>query len=156
MVQDDDHPQMIAAHHELLRRLGVVLGNGRNPLTKPFLDRLFDVVKDHREKCRMNNIDFPVLVALVIPRLGIVEFARADLDISSLKIKIVNFVRQYPRATMQEVVQAFRMAYPDLKPDDVISGHASGISANERQGERMKEFLKDLESGESDSEGKLQ
>jgi hypothetical protein len=155
MISEDDHPEMIKAQQELLRRLGKVLGNGRNALTKPFLDRLFGVIKDHRAAYRIKGVDFPVMVALVVPRLGIVEFARADLDIASLRIKIVNFVRFNPNATMEEVVQAFRMAYPDLKPDEVLTGHTAGIQANERRDARTKKVVEEFLGRPEDEPGEL-
>jgi hypothetical protein len=80
-IQDEDHPAMIRAQQELLRRLGTVLGDGTHELSRPFLEKLYDVVKEHRREYRGMGVDFPTLVALVVPRLGIVEFKRADLDI---------------------------------------------------------------------------
>jgi hypothetical protein len=146
MIDDDNDPQMVAAHREVLRRLGAILGDGRQRLTKPLLDRMFDAVKQHRDECRAQGIDFPVLVALVVPRLGIVEFARADLDIDSIRVKIVNFVRLNPTASMNEVVMAFRGAYPDLKPDEVLTGHDAGKAAEERQRERQHRIALEAEA----------
>jgi hypothetical protein len=145
MIDDPNDPRMASAHREILRRLGTILGDGRQPLTKPFLDRMFDAVKQHRAECRTKSIDFPVLVALVVPRLGIVEFVRADLDISSIRIKIINFVRFNPRATMEEIMMAFRTAYPDLRPGDVLTGHNEGKLAEERQLERQKRIAEEVE-----------
>lgn len=150
MISDESHPEMIKAYRELLHRLGIVLGNGTNELTKPFLDRMFGIVLDHRSQCRVRGIDFPVLVALVVPRLGIIEFKRADLDIASLRVNIVNFVRQHPRATMDEVVGAFRSAYPDLKPDDILWGHDTGVKASERQASRIQKVIDESTDKESD------
>lgn len=141
MIDDEAHPQMRLAHQDILRRLGAIMGEGRHQLTKPFLDSMYDAVRQHRAEWRTKGVDFPVLVALVIPRLGIIEWVRADLDISSIKIKIVNFVRFNPRASMEEVVAAFRAAYPDLKPDDVIQGGDAAKAAAERQRERQKGYL---------------
>lgn len=141
MIDDESDPRMIRAHQDLLQRLGAVLGDGRQPLTKPLLDRMFEVTKNHRTACRNDGLDFPVLVALVVPRLGIVEFVRADLDIASLRVKVVNFVRLHPKASMQEVVMAFRTAYPDLKPDDILTGHQSAVEAASRQEQRMARIL---------------
>jgi hypothetical protein len=143
MIKDEDAPEMIMAQQELLRRLGLVLGDGRNELTKPFLEKLFGVIKDHRSEYRQKGVDFPVLVALAVPRLGVVDFKRADLDIASMRMAIVNFVRMNPEAHMDEVVQAFRAAYPDLKPDDVLSGHDQGTKASERMVERMTKTVRE-------------
>lgn len=145
MIDDPNDPRMVSAHQEILRRLGSILGDGRQQLTKPFLDRMFDAVKQHRAECRTKGIDFPVLVALVVPRLGVVEFVRADLDISSIRIKIVNFVRFNPRATMEEVMMAFKTAYPDLRPGDVLTGHGAGKAADERQRERQRRIAQEVD-----------
>lgn len=141
MITDESDPRMIRAHQALMTRLGRVIGDGRHPLTKPFLDRLFEVVRDHRTYWRNEGVDFPVLVALVVPRLGIVEFKRADLDLESIKVSIVNFVRFHPNATMEEVVTAFRTAYPDLHPGDVVQKREDALAAQERMLARARKHL---------------
>jgi hypothetical protein len=148
MITDEGHPEMIKAHQELLRRLGLALGSGRKKLNQSLLDKMFGIIKEHREQCLVRGVDFPVLVALAIPRLGAIDFKRADLDIASIRMAIVNFTRMHPQATMQEIVAAFRAAYPDLKPDDVLSGHDKGIKANERMFERVKQNLADSKDEE--------
>lgn len=154
MITEESHPAMIQAQHELLRRLGIALKDGRQELTKPLLDSLFTVIKDHRAEFRLQGVDFPVMVALVVPRLGIVEFKRADLDVASLRITIVNFVRQYqPHIKMDEVVAAFRMAYPDLRPGDIFQQHDTGIKQTERMHERMDKVVEDMKKETGEDEG---
>lgn len=118
MITDENDSDMVLAHQELLRRLGHVLKDGRRKLDKYLMGEMFQVVKTHREQCKDRHLDFPHLVAIVIPRLGIVEWCRADLDRASIRTKIVNFVRDYPTAQMQEVVAAFKAAWPAIHPDD--------------------------------------
>jgi hypothetical protein len=149
---------MIKAHKVLLQRLGFKLGDGTNELTSGFLHDLFEVIKDHRTQCRQKGIDFPVLVAVVVPRLGIVEFKRADLDIASIRIQIVNFVREHgPKGiTMEEIVTAFRMAYPDLRPGDVLEHHDTADKAIERATERRERIVQEAtkiieEEGDDDA-----
>lgn len=154
MIDDEDHPEMIRAHHDLLGRLGKVLDRGQHQLTKPFLERLFEVVKTHKADWRTKGVDFPAQVALVVPRLGIVEFARADLELSSIRVKIVNFVQFNPAATMREVVDAFRTAYPHVKPDDVLMSRGRGVEAIERANERRSRIAGQVDrilKGESES-----
>lgn len=141
MIDDETHPDMRQAQSQLMQRLGAIMGDGTHVLTKPFLDSMYDAVRQHRAEWRVKGVDFPVLVALVIPRLGIVQWMRADLDISSIKTQIVNFVRFNPRATMDEVVWAFRAAYPDLKPGDVMQQHGAANEAAERQRKRQEGYL---------------
>jgi hypothetical protein len=139
MISDSDHPRMIAAQKELLRRLGVALGDGTNPLTTGFLHDLFEIVKHHRAECRREkNLDFPTMVALVVPRLGIVEFKRADLDIASLRQLVVNFVRFNPQVTPEETVAAFRHAYPDLRAGDILEPRNTAELADDRAIERSQ------------------
>jgi len=126
MIDDENHPRMIKAHKALLNRLGTTLGDGTRPLTKGMVDEMFTIIRDHKSECRQKGIKFPDLVVLAVPDHGIVEFIRADLDTESIRTKIVNFVRQYPRVSMQDVVAAFRAAYPDLRPDDVSSSGRLG------------------------------
>ena len=127
MITEENDPQMIRAQQELLRRLGIVLGGGTKVLDKGLVHELFEVVQNHRSEYRNKGVDFPVLVGVIVPRFGIVDFKRADLDIASIRIAIVNFVRANPKAKMEEVVLAFRTAYPELKPDDGLA--ASQIPA---------------------------
>ena len=121
MITDENAPEMVVAHQELLRRLGSVLGSGYGRVDKSLMQKMFDIVKTHKEQSRTKGIDFPALVAVVVPRLGIVEWSRADLDISSIRIKIVNFVRDHPTVSMVEMVAAFRAAWPSIKPDDIAA-----------------------------------
>ena len=44
-----------------------------------------------------------------------------------------------------EVVDGFRMAWPDLKPGDVIGQHSFGVAANERTDERRERINKEAE-----------
>ena len=118
MITDESNSDMVLAHQELLRRLGYVLKDGRRKLDKYLMGEMFQVVKTHREQCRDRHLDFPHLVAIVIPRLGIVEWSRADLDATSIRTKIVNFVRDHPTAQMLEVVSAFKAAWPSVHSDD--------------------------------------
>lgn len=141
-ISDENHPEMIKALRGVAQRIDRVV-SGRK-VTKPLIDEVMDAVKQHRNEWRARGVDFPTLVLLCIPRLGVLEFARADLDLASLRIKVVNVVRANPGATMQEVVAAFRAAYPDLKPDEILQGHVAGKSADDRQRERQARIQKEV------------
>lgn len=140
MIEDENHPEMIKAHRELLGRLGLVLEKGNKTLDKYLVRKMFDVVEQHKKECRGRGIGFPTLVAVTVPNKGIIEFKRADLDLLSIRTSIINFVRFNPQATMVEVIEAFRCAYPDLKPDDVLEpadtgqrSHAARNPASEKE-----------------------
>lgn len=141
-ISDENHPEMIRALRGVAQRINRVV-EGR-VVTKPLIDEVMDAVKHHRNEWRARGVDFPVLVLLCVPRIGVLEFARADLDMASLRIKVVNFVRANPRATMREVVDAFCAAYPDLKPDDILQGHTAGKSADVRQRERQARIQQEV------------
>jgi len=143
MISEENHPQMIQAHHELLQALGKTLGLGGRTLDRRMLHDQFEVVKAHCQKWRSRGVDFPALVAVTIPHLGIIQWKRADLDLAQLRIHIINFVRENPRATMREVAAAFRAAYPSLKPDDILEKVDQGERANEHREERRVEIAKD-------------
>jgi hypothetical protein len=130
MITDEEHPEFLKAWKEVLRRLGECLGDGTRECNQYLLREMFDITKRHREECKLRGIDFPVLVALVVPRLGIVEFKRADLDAASIRISIINFVRFHPEASMREIVNAFKSAYSDLKPDDILQPADIGQQSN--------------------------
>lgn len=139
MIRDDNHPRMQNAHKILLQRVGQVLGDGTKELTTGLLHDMFEVIKYHRAECRReHDLDFPALVVAAVPRLGIVHFMRADLDIVSLRQQIVNFVRMNPGVTKEETVNAFHMAYPDIKPGDILENKDGADKATERSVERAE------------------
>lgn len=145
MIVEDDHPQMHAAHQDLLRKLGLVMGTYAKPLTKPLLEKMVETVKEHRTHWRLKGVDFPVLVAVVVPRFGVIDWKRADLDLPSIRMSIVNFTRMHPEVSMPEIVAAFRAAYPDLKPDDVSEKHEAGVQAHERAEDRREKIVTEAE-----------
>lgn len=119
MITSEDHPEMIRAHKLLVDRLGVMAAGRR--LDRGLFEAMHDVVTQHRLTCRAKGIDFPKLVAVVVPRAGVIEWSRADLDLASVRIKIVNFVRDHPTVSMFEVTTAFKAAWPHIKPDDFMA-----------------------------------
>jgi hypothetical protein len=146
MITSDDHPRMIRAHKELLQRVGRVIGDGTKSLTTGLLHDIFEVIKHHRAECRRErDLDFPVLVVAAVPRLGILHFMRADLDIASIRQSIVNFVRMNPQVTREEVVNAFHMAYPDLKPGDVLERRDVAEKATEQSTEKTQRIIAEAE-----------
>lgn len=145
MIDDEANPRMVRAHKALLQRLGRVLGDGSKALTTGLLQDMRTIIDDHRAECRKNGIDFPVLVAVVVPRLGIVEFKRADLDMPSIRQNIINFVRTHEGVTMEEVVFAFKGAYPDLKPGDVMAQREVGQGVAKHVAERRQRIQEEAE-----------
>lgn len=146
MIKDDNHPRMIRAQKALLSRVGKVLGDGTKQLTTGLLHDIFEVIKYHRAECRReHDLDFPALVVAAVPRLGMLHFMRADLDIVSIRQQIVNIARMNPQITKEELVEAIRMAYPDLKPGDVLEKKDVAEQATEQSKERVERITKEAE-----------
>jgi hypothetical protein len=146
MITDDSHPRMIRAHKALLSRVGELLGDGTKELTTGLLHDLFEIIRHHRAECRReHDLDFPALVVAAIPRLGILHFMRADLDIASIKQQIINVTRLYPQVQVEELVSAFRMAFPDIKQIVVLENKDSGDKATERSAERAERITQEAE-----------
>jgi len=139
-MTDDNEPRLLRAQHELLRRLGTII-NDRPQLDQSLVDKMMDLIQRHRLECRAKGLDFPVLVPIAALGSGTVDFARADLDLPSIRTKIVNFVREHPEVPMPEIVKAFQRAFPDLKPDDVLEKRDAALKANERMIERANKFM---------------
>jgi hypothetical protein len=116
LIQDESHPQMKEALRELEVRLEFYIGHDVN---KGLVDSYNRILKENRAKWRAQGVDFPVLVAIMIPRLGTIDLRRADLPKDSICQEVINLVRATPEATMEEIVMAFRAAYPDFHPDDI-------------------------------------
>lgn len=142
MITDEQHPEMLKALKSFAQRVHYAVEGEK--VTKPLIDKLTTVIREHRSEWRARGVDFPQMVILCIPRLGTLDFARADLDLPSIKTKIVNLVRSTPGASMEEIVNAFKAAYPDLKPGDVIEQHKSGVDADARQRERQARIQREV------------
>lgn len=112
MIDDEDHPQMRKAAAVLLDHLKKFIGL---PPTGRTLRLMNDLVVTHRDKCRIVGIDFPMLTVLSIPRLGVMDLLRADLEGAPLELRIVGFARRHPQATPQEIAQAVRWAFPSYR-----------------------------------------
>lgn len=84
-------------------------------LTSTTFHEMNELLKDFRVKCRHEGLAFPELKALVIPRLGAVDLVNAELEGDALRLRVVAFTRRHPAATLREVVQAVKWAFPDYK-----------------------------------------
>lgn len=99
---------------DLLRKLKLFC-TGRL-LSNQSLDALDQIAKDHRAWARLHGIPFPRMSIVVIPRLGIIEIWRADLERADLEHHVVRMVRKFPRLLMPELADAIARSYPDFKP----------------------------------------
>jgi hypothetical protein len=115
VIDDEDHPEMRRATEELARALTLLTGRR---LTGQFMIDLNGVITDHRAKWRTRGVDFPVLAAMVVPRIGAISLMRADLTSEAVASRIVQFAREHPGATSAEIAQAVAWVFPEYRPDD--------------------------------------
>lgn len=118
MIDDERHPLMVQALSEL-KSLAETFILGHPLCNNDDIQEVKDIVYRHRMRWREQDVDFPVLAAVVVPRLQVVHFAREDLDVPSICQTFVNFARSNPDVTAQEMLWAFTSAYPMLRPNDV-------------------------------------
>jgi hypothetical protein len=119
---DQDDPRMQQALRQLEFRLSCYRGLEFN---LSCVESMLSIVKAHRQQWKLEGLNFPELVAIIVPRLGIFDLKRADLTPESIAMSLVNFVRDTPAATMQEVMDAFSRAYGcQVHVDDMRAGIA--------------------------------
>lgn len=112
MIEDENDPLMRLSEAALAVRLQVF--NGASLSSETF-HQLNELLIDHRTRCRQQGVNFPVLAALVVPRLSVISLVNAELEGDALRIRIVGFARQNPKATAREVAQAVKWAFPDYR-----------------------------------------
>ena len=109
VVTDDDR-RLAKANGVLFERLKVLL-MGRN-MNKWLYYSMLTLIEDHRFQCNMRGIAFPRLVAVWLEGVGAVKIVRADIDAKSLQVAIVNWTREHPTITVDEVVRALKRHFP--------------------------------------------
>lgn len=116
MIDDPEHPELIAAADDL-RQATVAICAGR-VISRDLLTDVINLRSDHRTKWRLRGVDFPYMVIFCIPRVGVIDFWRADLDPDGIRTKILNFITDPTRrrlpVTPTEIAAAIRAAYPYL------------------------------------------
>lgn len=113
MITDENHPEMIRAAEELGKVLNVTFVG--KPLDGQVVVDMNAVIMNHRELWARRGVEFPVLAALVVPRLSVIDLVNADLaqDTAAMGLRVVAFARRHAQATRAEVLQAFSWAFPD-------------------------------------------
>lgn len=84
------------------------------------LQMLFDFVETHQENARRKGINFPKMVALVIPRLGHIKLVRADLTEINRRRAVISLLRECPSANREEVARAVKRAWPHVGTSTLI------------------------------------
>lgn len=111
MIDDETHPEMLAAQRQLTARLAFITA-GRAP-SRLLYEDVIRCRDDHRTRWRLRGVDFPTMVIFAVPRLMIMELWRADLDPTSIRVKMLNVTMAFPTVTPRELSVALRAAYPD-------------------------------------------
>lgn len=120
---------MKSAGEEL--RLAVVRVCVGRVISHQLLQEVITIRDDHRVRWRLRGIDFPRLVIFCIPRVGMIDFWRADLDPVGIRTKILNVIADPTRrrlpVTAQEVAMAIHTAYPGLGGIDALVDEAGQV-----------------------------
>lgn len=127
MITDENHPEMVRALADLVSALGTLAR--RRPLVDRETHRQVLQLRDeHATKWRLRGVDFPHLVLFSVPKLGsrALELWREDLELSSIQVKVVNFVKMYPDVASIEIVAALKAAYPWLQLGDLVPRQSLG------------------------------
>lgn len=109
VVTDDDR-RLAKANGVLFARLKVHL-MGKD-MTQQLYDSMLTLIDDHRFQCNMRGIAFPRLVAVWLDGVRAVKIVRADIDAKSLQVAIVNWTREHPDVTVDEIVRALKRHFP--------------------------------------------
>ena len=117
MLEDENEFAVLTEVAGLTEGLRSWLGED---LDEESLTLLFDFIEEHRIAARRKGINFPKLVALVIPRLGWIKLVRYEIPESSIRRAVLALLRECPKVTREEVSQAVKRAWPHYKLSSVI------------------------------------
>jgi hypothetical protein len=93
----------------LAAKINQFLGRPMNGRTLQVVD---EILVDHRTRCRLRGLDFPEVVAVIMPTAGNIDVVRRDLDRSGIEILIVNLARKYPSVSRDDLAFGINRAFP--------------------------------------------
>jgi hypothetical protein len=109
VVTDDDR-RLAKANGVLFARLKAhLLGKD---MTQQLYDSMLTLIGDHRFECNMRGIAYPQVVAVWLDGICAVKLVRADIDAQNLQTAIVNWTREHPTITVDEIVRALKRHFP--------------------------------------------
>lgn len=110
MRQMEDHE--LESEQKLLTACIMVtaLGQDMNDAT---VQRIEEIIVDHRTRLRTQGLDFPELVPIVLPRNGTVDVVVRDMDIRGIEVTIVNLTRKYPSVSREDLAFGIGRAFPE-------------------------------------------
>lgn len=82
------------------------------PMNGRTLARIDEILDDHRQRCRMQGLDFPEVVAVVMPTVGNIDVVPRDLDLKGIETLILNLVRKYPSVSRDDLAFGINRAFP--------------------------------------------
>ena len=109
VVTDDDR-RLARANRALFNRLQLhLLGKVMN---KSLYDGMLTLINDHRFECRMLGIPYPDVVAVWLDKVRAVKVVRADIERADLQVAMVNWTREHPDVTVEEIARALNRHFP--------------------------------------------
>lgn len=84
----------------------------RQPMNGRTVEKIEEMVKDHRNKARLRGLKFPDLAVIVLPTLGNIEVVPRDLTQQDIETLIVNLARKWPAVSAAELGFAINRAFP--------------------------------------------
>ena len=109
VVTDDDR-RLARANRVLFNRLQLhLLGKVMN---KSLYGGMLTLINDHRFECRMLGIPYPDVVAVWLDKVRAVKVVRADIERADLQVAMVNWTREHPDVTVEEIARALNRHFP--------------------------------------------
>lgn len=115
MIDIADYERMPGVMAELKRRLSIILTTETSG--RQMLHRINTQLVDIRARLQREGVEFPVMTAIVVPSLALLELVRADLDRAAIRQTFLNFVVKYPGIDLLELAEACKAAFPSYRPD---------------------------------------
>lgn len=109
-IDEEQDPRMVAAQEELLWRFQNFFGQEfyRLPSSKANA-----IIHDHYVHWKLKGVDFPKMVALILPSIGKIELFRKDLEINGVANAIVAVIKREPKVDRAELANEVRRCWPD-------------------------------------------
>lgn len=82
------------------------------PMNGRMLEKIDGILADHRQRCRMRGLDFPDVVAVVMPTAGNIDVVSRELDQKGIETLIVNLARKYPTVSRDDLAFGINRAFP--------------------------------------------
>ena len=142
MIDDPNDHIMQAASHDLLTRINY-LKERRRVIDRALLHEIKEAITDHRTHCRLQGINFPPLVPLLLPRLGRIAMMREDSDPADIRRVVVKLARDNPTITAEDIATALKHAFPNLKGlrDEMVDQGEAVAAETNRQIDEIVEKL---------------